>query len=93
MVRSRKGDEREIDTTCDSKFMEMVMPEVGREICEKYHWVPLTTPIFLYLDNAEGHDTQEVNDQYVKALRDDFNIILVHQRPWSPATNMLDLGV
>ena len=93
MVRSKKGDEREIDTTCDSKFMEMIMPEVGRAIREQYHWVPFSIPIFLYLDNAGGHGTKAVIDQYVKALKDDFNVILVHQRPRSPATNMLDLGV
>ena len=93
MVRSKKGDEREIDTTCDSKFMEMVMPEVGRAIREQYHWVPLSTPIFLYLDNAGGHDTKEAIDKNIKTLKDDFNVILVHQRPRSPATNMLDLGV
>ena len=93
VVRSKKGDEGEIDTTCNSKFMEMVMPELGKAIREKYNWVPLTTPIFLYLDNTGGHGTKEVIDQCVKAFKDDFNVILVHQRPRCPVTNMLDLGV
>ena len=59
----------------------MVMPEVGRAIHAQYHWVPLSTPIFLYLDNARIHGMKEVIDKYVKALQDDFNVILVRQRP------------
>ena len=32
-------------------------------------------------------------DQYVRMLEKDWNVICIHQRPRSPATNMLDLGV
>ena len=42
---------------------------------------------------AGGHGTQENIDKYVADLEKDWNIIYVHQRPCSPATNMLDLGV
>ena len=35
----------------------------------------------------------ETLNAYAKALKDDYNIECVHQRPRSPATNMLDLGV
>ena len=31
--------------------------------------------------------------EYVSLLKRDYNVICVHQRPRSPATNMLDLGV
>ena len=48
---------------------------------------------FLYLDKAGGDGTQQVVDQYVNTMADDFNVIYVHQHPRSPATNMLDLGV
>ena len=93
MVRYAKGDEREEDTTCDSKFMEKIMPLVGRAIRNAHHWVSFSTPIFLYLDNAGGHGTKDVVDQYVADLRKIWNVICVHQRPRSPATNMLDLGI
>ena len=48
---------------------------------------------FLYLDKAGGHGSKEVIDKYVDDLREIWNVICVHQRPHSPATNMLDLGV
>jgi len=87
------ADAREVDVSCDSDFMADIMPEVGAAIRAAYHWVSIDTPIFLYLDNAGGHGTKEVVDAYVKALKDDYNVECVHQRPRSPATNMLDLGV
>ena len=62
-------------------------------IREAYHFVDAATPIFLYLDNAGGHGTDDCVTKYVKMLKDDHNVICVHQRPRSPATNMLDLGV
>lgn len=80
------GDKREVDVSCDSKFMKNTMPEVGKAIREAYHWVDINTPIFLYLDNAGGHGTKEVVDAYVKALEEDWNVICVHQRPRSPCT-------
>ena len=47
----------------------------------------------MYLDNAGGHGTKEVVTAYVKALLDEYNVVCVHQRPRSPCTNLLDLGV
>ena len=47
----------------------------------------------MYLDNAGGHGTDACVDEYVKMLKEKFNVICVHQRPRSPATNMLDLGI
>ena len=73
--------------------MEDIMPKVNKIIRDAYHWVPTDHPIFLFLDNAGGHGTQDVVDAYVKGPQDDFNVICIHQRPPSLATNMLDLGV
>ena len=92
MVRMKAGEEREVDVSCDSNFMEITMQEVGEGIRSSYHWVPMEDPIFLYLDNAGGHGTKMVVAAYVKMLADDFNVICIHQCPRSPATNMLDLG-
>ena len=92
-VKRTVGNKREVDMSCDYKFMEKAIPKVGKKIRETYHCVSRTIPIFLYLDNAGGHGMNEVVDMYIKALKDDLNIICVHQRPCSPVTNMLDLGV
>ena len=91
-TKTREGDKRYNDVSCDSEYMEGVMARVGVAIRDKYGWVDNDVPIFLYLDNAGGHGTQEIVDKYVRALKDKHNIICVHQRPRSPATNMLDLG-
>ena len=40
MVRNSAGDKRMVDTTCDSEFMEDVMPDVGKVIRKGCHWVP-----------------------------------------------------
>ena len=93
MVRYKAGDTREKDVTCESKYMTRTMPRVGEAIRAKYHWVPMTTPIYMYLDNAGGHGKKEVVAAYVAKLRDEYNVICIHQRPRSPCTNMLDLGV
>ena len=73
--------------------MKEVMPKVGKAIRDAYHWVAFEHPVFLYLDNAGGHGTQDIVDEYVKDLVDKYNAICIHQRPCLSATNMLDLGV
>ena len=75
--------------------MKKVMPKVGKAIRGKYRAIGVAdrVPIFLFLDNAGGHSTDKVVTAYVKMLRDEYNVICIHQRPRSPATNMLDLGV
>ena len=45
------------------------------------------------MDNTGGHGKQHIVDEYVATLRDKYNVIIRHQRPRSPATNTLDLGV
>ena len=93
MVRMVDGDKREVECNCDSKFMAATMPEVGKAIRAKYARVPRHIPIFLFLDNAGGHGTDECVAKYVADLKKYFNIICIHQQPRSPATNMLDLGI
>ena len=93
MVRNLSGNERTVDIICDSDFRESVMSNVGKAICEAYDWVPQTIPIYLYMDNVGGHGRKDVVIAYVATLTNDFNVIICHQRPRSPATNILDLGV
>ena len=40
-----------------------------------------------------GHGTKETVDAYITSLKEDHNIVLVHQCPRSLATNMVGLGV
>ena len=93
----RKGGQpgyiREVDVNCDSEYMTRTMPKVGKAIRDSYHWVDMEIPIFLYLDNAGGHGTNECVDAYKHMLYEEYNVVCVHQCPRSPATNMLDLGV
>ena len=45
-----------------------------------------------HLNNTCCQGTKEVVNASAKGLKDEFNVICFHQRPRSPATNMLDLG-
>ena len=55
----RKGEEYEADVTCDSAFMSRWMGAIGKTMREKYHWVPRDTPLYLIMDNAGGHGTND----------------------------------
>ena len=92
-VRYEQGEEFEEDCSCDSAFMERTMSLVGQEIRDYFFWVPNEERIYLVLDNAGGHGTNAMVQQYKAELEQDFNIELVHQVPNSPETNLLDLGV
>ena len=50
--------------------MKKVMPEVGEEIWSKYSAIGVAdeTPVFLFLDNAGGHGTNNFVDEYVMDL-------------------------
>eukprot|EP00957_Ditylum_brightwellii_P147197 11208239-Ditylum_brightwellii.AAC.1 len=72
--------------------MRDVMEKIGQEMRSKYHWVDKEIPIYLYMGNAGGHVTDVTVNWYVKLLKETYNIIVIHQIPRSPETNMLDLG-
>ena len=93
VVENLRGQKREEDVSCDSKFMVTAMEKVGKAIREAFHWVDKNWPIFLYLDNAGGHGKQYIVDKYVADLWDYHKVKCIHQVPRSPCTNMLDLGV
>ena len=48
--------------------------------------------IYLVMDNTGGHETNESVLEYSVYLEEKYNIVVHHQVPWSPETNMLDLG-
>jgi hypothetical protein len=91
-LRLNRGDTYQKDINCDSEFMLSSIREVGKAIRDKFHWVPAWVPIFLFMDNAGGHGTDEAKSEYVEILYTDFYIKVLWQAPQSPETNMLDLG-
>ena len=81
------------DVNCDSQFMLDSMQEIGTSIRDAYSFLPQSTPIYLFMDNAGGHGKNDCKEQYVEYLKEHFNIIIEWQVPHSPETNLLDLGV
>jgi hypothetical protein len=69
------------------------MPEIGKGIHEKYHWVSCDVPLLLFLGNTRGPGTCESAITYLTMFKDEFNVVRIHQRPCLPVTNMLDLRV
>jgi len=92
-VRVNVGDVIETEDTCDSEYMMGAMDRVGQSARKKYYWVPLDKFIFMVMDNAGGHGTKETVQLYTEMLKTKYNIIIIHQVPRSPYTNLLDLGV
>ena len=92
-VYTKKEDEVEEDCSCDSTFMLMTIDEGGRAIHSYLFWVPATTVIYLIIDNAGGHGMNEAIEEYRELLFRMYKVLLLHQVPNSPDTNLLDLGV
>ena len=91
-VHVPKNREVVADVNCDSQFMIDTVHEIGRSIRKTYSFLSKSQPIFLFMDNAGGHGKQDIKEQYVKLLKDEYNIEVEWQVPNSPETNMLDLG-
>ena len=92
-IKMIKGSFIEKDCSCDSDFMLRTLPQVGQKIRQAYHWLPADESIYLQMDNAGGHGTKVAIEEYTQNLRENFNIVIVHQPPRSPDTNVLDLGL
>ncbi len=45
------------------------------------HWIPPEQEIYLVMDNAGGHGTEEAVDEYTRVLNEEYNIIILHQAP------------
>jgi hypothetical protein len=91
-VRLVKGTEMEEDVNCDTRFMLESVDMIGKAIRTAMHWIPTTTPITLFIDNAGGHGTNEGKAEYKARLKKYYNVIIQWQIPNSTEMNMLDLG-
>ena len=81
------------ERTCDSSYMLSHIEKIGEAIRTSYHWVKEEVPIYLIMDNAGGHGTNEAKEAYIQILKERFNIEVIWQIPNSPELNMLNLGV
>jgi hypothetical protein len=67
----------ERDVNCDSQFMIDCIDEISASIQNAYHFIPETEKIYLFMDNAGGHGSNEAKDGYEKRLIEKF-LMLVH---------------
>ena len=59
-VNVLKDTEVTKDVNCDSTFMMNTMNKIGTSIRSHYSFLPKTTPIYLFMDNAGGHGKTEI---------------------------------
>ena len=69
------------------------VPLIAAEMREKMPLVPPTEPIYLVMDNAGCHGTQEAIEEYTRRLRNEYNVVIKFQPAHSPEVNALDLGI
>ncbi len=83
----------EEEVNCNSAFMLRILPIIAAEIRNQLHWIPPEEQIYLIMDNAGRHGTQQARDQYTRQLQHEYNITIIQQSARSPEVNTLDLGV
>ena len=54
-VQVGRHTEVEKDVSCDSVFMLNNMQLIGKSIRDAYSFLPKTTPVYLFMENAGGH--------------------------------------
>jgi hypothetical protein len=81
-----------IQAVTPSSCWSAAMRRVGAALREQFHWVPQNETVYVCMDNAGGHGTNDAKLQYINLLKE-FNVEVIWQVPRSPETNMLDLGV
>ena len=92
-VQYQQGDIIDKECTCDSKYMLLTICCVGVALRISCHWMSLTIIIYLVMDNARCISNNECAIKYTRILKDEFNVVIIHQVLRSPYTNVLDLGV
>ncbi len=71
----------EPEVNCNSAFLLENLPLISTEIRRNLHWIPPEESIYLVMDNAGGHGTQEAIEEYTRRLF------------CSPEVNAFDLGI
>ena len=72
-----------------------MMDELGNSTQSTYRSIGLVDKenIYLVIDSMIGNGENEAVLEYSKYLVEKYNILVCHQVPRSPETNMIDLGV
>jgi len=68
-----------------------MLSKAALSIRRKFNYLSPTTTLYLQMDNARGHGSDEAKQQYIQILRQ-HHIEVVFQPPRSLECNMLDLG-
>ena len=76
-VRYQEVDIVERDCSSDSSYMLSAMIRVGKSICEKFHKVPMHEKLYVFIDGAGSHGTNEAINEFDENLMIYFNIKLV----------------
>eukprot|EP00547_Thalassionema_nitzschioides_P004510 CAMPEP_0194204560 /NCGR_PEP_ID=MMETSP0156-20130528/4047_1 /TAXON_ID=33649 /ORGANISM="Thalassionema nitzschioides, Strain L26-B" /LENGTH=96 /DNA_ID=CAMNT_0038930605 /DNA_START=224 /DNA_END=511 /DNA_ORIENTATION=- len=76
------------DYSCDSECMLSAMDRVGDGVRKAHSWVPMTSQIYLVMDNAGGHGTDEAVEECKNELKDKHDIEILYQIPRSPCCNL-----
>ena len=91
-MRYQVEDTIERKRTCDSRYMLNAMHCIAKAMRLKYHWVPLSTMLYLIIDNTVGHETDDCMDEYHMLLLKKYNSTIIQQVLQLPYTNIFDLG-
>ena len=81
------------DISCDSLFMMKHIQLIRREIWKAHPHVQSYIHIYLWMDNVWGHGKDQIKDEYLDILKNEFNILIEWQIANSHELNMLDLGM
>jgi hypothetical protein len=81
------------DINCDSNYTLQVTPLISAAICQQMPFEPQDETIYLVMDNAGGHGTEEATGEYTVCLQDDYHVEIIFQAAQSPEVNALDFGL
>ena len=57
-----------LEINCGSDFVLKTIPKVGAALREKYWWFTQEQEIYLVMENAGGHGTNEAVEKYTKII-------------------------
>ena len=61
--------------------MLQAMDRVGASISDAYYWISRSEKCYLVMDNAGGHGTREAIEEYVRLLKEKWNVETIFQVP------------
>ena len=68
-VNQQPGHPMWDDVSCNSDFMMKVVDDIGDSIRKAHNFIPHTTPVYLFVENAGGHGKKEIKSEFVEILK------------------------